>query len=294
MKILVFGASGFVGRHVADCLLQHHEVVGVSRTVSEKSKHVDTADLTNPGDVKRVIQAHKPEVIVNCAGLFARDQDVSLNKVFTANILDAAHEVGGVRRLVICSSAAVYGEVTDWKRPIMEDDPLRGTSDYALSKIDEEHVAHTKGKGYNIETVAARIFNAIGPDANTKLLAPNILRQVRDVRAGVNNEVHVSRLDAMRDFIDIADVVRAFELLTTEKLKHDTYNIGSGHTVTIGDFVEEMCEVIAPGKHPSIVESSEKPEPLLACRADTSRLFAEFRWQAKIPLQETIKEMNHA
>lgn len=294
MRILVFGVSGFVGSHVFDKLKDKHLVFGVARKNISDRENVLVADLTKIDQVEKVIKIAKPEVIITCAGLFGRDQDVNLNKVFTGNIFKAANKVGGVKRIVISSSAAVYGVVGGGNKPISETCLLSAKSDYAVSKVDEENVSRELGSLYNIEPVIARIFNPIGKGSNPKQLTPNLLKQVNEVGRGRLDTIEVARLDAKRDFIDISDVATAFEVLATKKLKHDTYNIGSGETTTIEELIKIILGVVAPNSEPKLIQTSDSPEPLFASRADTTRLSEEFGWRVARSLNQSIKEMNSA
>lgn len=294
MRILVFGASGFVGRHVLDRLAANHEVAGVVRKNDQNSPNLLVADLTIVSQVEAAIAEFKPEVIVNCAGLFAADQNVSLNKVFTGNIFEAAYQAGGVRRIVICSSASVYGVVGQSERATQEDDKLAATADYGVSKIEEEQTARQLGEQYGIQPIMARIFNSIGTGSNPKLLLPNLLRQVQDIKAGNSDTIEVSRLDALRDYVNVEDVAIAFEHLATGRPKFDTYNIGSGQPTSTRQLIETIIDLIDPSLQPKLIEKLDSPEPVSACKADTSRLKEDFGWQPTHSLKETIKEIASA
>lgn len=293
MRILVFGVSGFVGKHVYDRLQNAHEVYGVARRVEVGDTRTLIADLTDTNQVVSVLKKTKPQVVMNCAGLFTNDQDVSQNKVFTKNILDAASQARSVKRMIFCSSASVYGVINDPSVPVIESAQLNATSDYGISKIEEEETAKDLGSKYGIETVAARIFNPIGVGANPRLLVPSLLRQVEEISSGQRTKIEVSRLDAKRDFVDIQDVARAFEILATSHLKYHIFNIGSGKTTTIAELLDTILEEKFPNKNVGVAQMADQPELVVACKADISRLH-ELGWSPEISLDQSIKEMMNA
>jgi nucleoside-diphosphate-sugar epimerase len=120
MRILVFGASGFVGRNVVAVLGQDHDVFKAGQNEPIK------ADLTKPSTIEDVLNQTKPEVIINCAGVVDKTGDTELNAVFTKNILDSVIKTGlKPSRIIVCGSAAEYGQVSPDDLPIKETLPLK-------------------------------------------------------------------------------------------------------------------------------------------------------------------------
>ncbi|HLF81781.1 MAG TPA: NAD-dependent epimerase/dehydratase family protein, partial [Anaerolineales bacterium] len=148
----------------------------------------------------------------------------------TLRVLWAAHQAG-VQRVVVASSAAVYGEASV---PVEEESPKRPLSPYASSKLAMEQAAQLFTRAYGLPTVCLRYFNAYGPrqrpDSPYAAVIPAFIGAMLDGRPAI---IH-GEGDQSRDFVYIGDVVRA-NLLAAERPEATggVFNIGSGVSVTI-------------------------------------------------------------
>src|SRR5579871_530738 len=170
MKILLLGASGFIGSHVKSVLSQKHDVLG--GTPKPKSKRDLKVDLLDQKTIMAALEA-QPEVIINCAGVVENTARAKLNVEFTSNLLQAVDESGlKVRRIIISGSAAEYGPVADDKQAVPENAPLNANSVYGLSKLEESQLALRFRAEKNLPITIARIFNPIGIGMHRRLIIP--------------------------------------------------------------------------------------------------------------------------
>lgn len=290
MKILVFGADGFIGRNVCDELEKAHEIIRVVREVSLDAKAV-AADLLVPNDIKYVINKYRPEVVINCAGVVGGGADVEQNVQFTKNILEQASAVGGVKKVIISGSAGEYGKVDPKNIPVNEEVPLNADFGYGLSKVKEEQLALELGEEHGINVIVFRIFNPIGENMANKFLLTNLLQQINEFKSGRGSEVRLSRLDAKRDYISVRDIARAFKVIAEGKPRHHVYNVGSGSSITNGELLELIIQSSKLKSRPEIIETSELPEPLVAVQADIGRISGEFGWHPSDRIDNLIKEI---
>src|SRR4051794_18500042 len=180
MRVFITGINGFVGSRLARRLIEKGDRVSGSYFVAAPDMPgVDLflADLLDLEALKRAIAAANPDAIVNLAGLSSigsswKEEKMPgyfwVNFVGTENLLVAA----AGRKVVIASSADVYGEVPPEKQPISEDRPVSPRSPYALTKAASERLAFAYGN-----CVVARSFNLIGPGQATGFMLPDFAFQ---------------------------------------------------------------------------------------------------------------------
>lgn len=287
MKVLMEGSTGFIGHNVKERLEQDHEVVVVNRRESADGGYV--VDLSDSNAVQEVIERERPEAIVSCLGVVNTNEDLTQNEKLTRALLDAVlASTVEVDRIVISGSAGEYGLVDTL--PVSEDAPLRATSGYGISKIEEEETARRYADTHELPIVVARIFNPVGVDMKERFLIPSLLRQVRDYKAGATHEISISRLDAERDYIDVKDLADGFEKLTTGVPRHFAYNLGSGKATSNAELLRLILK-FENLENPKIVETSDVSEQMVASQADITRMREDFNWEPKRSLEETIGEI---
>lgn len=288
MKVLVIGATGFIGRAVVDAIQDGHEVHQASRSIGTgKNKH--TMDLRKPDTIRKVFQTVEPEVIVINSGIVPRTGDVQDNVLFTQNILDQVSVLTQLpKRIIVSGSAGEYGEVKPDELPVKENNPLRASSEYGISKKRETTIALEFGKRHGIQVIVGRIFNAVG---SNMILVQSLLGQLDEIYAGTRLALEVSRLDSKRDYINVKDIGSAFRCFIERNPMQSIYNIGSGRITSNQDLIDMLLKDLQISPIPKIIETEPNPELLLAIQADNSLLVKEFNWSPQYTIEETVKEI---
>lgn len=290
MKMLIFGADGFIGSHLV-VILKAHVVYTATRN-GQISDHSFNVDLSDRASVLAVMDKVHPDVIVNCAGIVANTDAANMNVVFSENILNAVHQSSGSNpKVIICGSAGTYGFVQPEDVPVSETTLQRAKHGYGLSKLNEEKRSLELGQKFGIPVIVARIFNPIGKGMHERFLIPQIIQQVRDCKNGFRKTLEVSRLDSKRDYIAVKDVAEALKKLAEDTPKDNIYNIGSGKATSNKDLIDAVIREIGLETIPDVVQTSDKPEQLVAIQADIRRISDEFEWHPKHPLTDVIKEI---
>lgn len=289
MRVLVIGSSGFIGRQVTEELSKNHKVYKTSRHPDEGEAF--EVDLMDKKSISEVLDKVQPEAIVNCAGVVENSDAATANIQFTKNLLDA---VLGTRlepkAIIICGSAAEYGEVKVADIPVRETVPLNAENKYGTSKKLESELALEYKKKYRLPVTIVRIFNPMGFGMHPKFLISGITRQVHEIEEGKRSKLEVSRLDSKRDYVDVTDVAEAVRMIIEGSPKRDIYNIGSGISTSNGEIIDLALKYSNLKSKPPISETFPEPEPVYAIQADISRIKDEFGWEPRHSIEDTVKK----
>src|SRR6185503_18766944 len=141
---------------------------------------------------------------------------------------------------IACSSEQ-YGLVLPHETPIKETNPLRPLSPYAVSKVAQDYLGYQYFQSYGIRAIRTRGFNHTGPRRGHVFVTSNFCRQVAAIEAGRQEPViRVGNLDAIRDFTDVRDMVRAYWLAVTKAKPGEVYNIATGQGIVIREMLDKI------------------------------------------------------
>lgn len=295
MRALVTGASGFVGRHLCDHLSSlDDDVVGTDRAPHDGSLALDILD---PERAASVLTDVKPDVVYHLAGWadvgasWTHPQEaLRANAEGTMNVL-AACRAAQVDRVLVVSSADVYGIVAEDDLPITEQHPLRPVSPYAASKAAADFLAVQAGCGYGQEVVRVRAFNHLGPGQGEGFVASAIASRIARNELDGGDEVPVGNLAARRDFTDVRDVVRAYRLLIELGTPGEVYNVCSGKAVAVQRLADRLLALAERPMRLVIDQDRYRPVDVPAVVGDSSRLRAATGWEPEIPLDRTLADL---
>ena len=295
MKALVTGARGFVGPHLTDHLLQHgDEVIAVDLSTGPDLRDTD-------GWIER-IAIDKPDVIYHLGGLSNVGESwktpvstFEINTIGTVSILEAAR-LAGTNRVVIISSADVYGTVTPDVLPLTEQHPVQPRSPYGASKQAAEAIAKQYYRGHGVETVIARPFNHLGPGQSPQFVAPAFAGQIAEAEqsdAGRNGvtELRHGDLSPHRDLTDVRDVVRAYRLLACNAEPGEVYNVCSGQTVSMQHLLDSLLALSEVRIEQILDDSLIRPVDLPVLRGSFAKLRSATGWEPEIHLDQTLTEV---
>jgi GDP-4-dehydro-6-deoxy-D-mannose reductase len=293
-RVLVTGATGFVGGHLARELAGHgFEVVGagMGEPDDELGRHLTAYldhDLTRTwpavGGLTHVV--HLAALSAVGPSFDAPQEYLTTNAAMVVNLGEQQLAAGVAPRTLVVSSGAVYDP--DQSLPIAEDGVLRLGSPYAVSKVLVENLA-----AYYVERgldwVVARPFNHIGPGQGGGFLLPDLYAGCRAALAG-DGVLEVGDLTTRRDYSDVRDVVRAYRLLLqVDAPGHRLYNVCSGRDAS-GEEILDVLRRQRFGDHLTVRLDPSRLRPTDARRVvgDSSRLAAETGWAPAIPLEASI------
>jgi GDP-4-dehydro-6-deoxy-D-mannose reductase len=290
VRFLVTGASGFIGRRLVRYLRRRGDDVAgtVFRAAREEPFDTYRTDLLDTATLAAAIEACDPEAVIHLAGLShvgSSWRNVAeyyrVNILGTRNVLDAA----GGRRVVIASSAEVYGLVPESRQPIRETEPLDPGNPYAMSKASAELLALDR------EGLIMRSFNLIGPGQSETFALPGFARQLAEIRRGGREPVlKVGNLEARRDFLHVDDALEAYRLVATAGEPGEAYNLGSGEAHSIREVLDLLLEVSGVAAHTEMDAERFRPVDIPLTCADTTKLRA-LGWRPGRSLEQALSEL---
>ncbi len=308
MKLLVTGAGGFVGGHLVELVRREapetsvHGVVlphGSLAWTSSKGARIHEADLDDPAAAAAVIEEVRPDAIVHLAGQSSVHQSwLDPGGTLRTNVLGIVHLLDAARRatlrpaVLVVGSAEEYGPVAETELPIRETAPLRPTSPYAVSKVAQGALALLYGPAGGMRVVLTRTFHHTGPGRGEGFAESSFARQIAEIEHGLRPPViEVGNLDAVRDFSDVRDVVRAYLLLVEKGEPGQAYNVCSGRGRRIRDVLDLLLERSSVKVDVRLDAARLRPSDVPAQVGDPSRLRAATAWEPRIPLEETLADL---
>ncbi len=245
-KVLVTGGAGFIGSHLVDALVDRGCRVNIldnlSTGKSANLKHLEgrvtllQGDIQDPGAVNEAMAGC--DVVFHQAAVVSVPQTVEeplesamVNDMGTLRILEAARQ-GGVRRVVLASSCAVYGD--DPRLPKYEGMRPECKSPYALQKLTGENYAHLYHELYGLETVCLRYFNVYGPRQDPGSPYSGVISIFMSGASVGRAPIIYGDGKQSRDFVFVKDVVTAnLQAAVAKGAAGHVFNVGTGDFVRI-------------------------------------------------------------
>ena len=210
----------------------------------------------------------------------------------TAAVLAAARQCGSDPRVLVTSSAEVYGAVTDPGRlPLHEGSPTAPLTPYAASKLAAEAVVAQAHLGHGQHVIIVRPFNHIGPGQTPNFAVPALARRIVDADRRGAATIPVGNLSARRDFTDVRDVVRAYRLLVESGQPGEIYNVCSGRDVSIREIADGLLELAGTTLEFEVDPTLVRPVEVPVLRGDPTRLVEATGWAPEVPLDRTLADV---
>ncbi len=305
-KVLVTGADGFIGSHLAEALVEREYDVrafvlynsfgswGWLDTIDPEVRDrldVFAGDVRDPYGIKTAMEGCN--AVLHLAALIAIPYSyhspatyVATNVNGTLNVVQAARELN-VEKVVHTSTSEVYG--TAQFVPITEDHPLQGQSPYSASKIGADQIAWSYYASFNTPVAIVRPFNTYGPRQSARAVIPTIITQI----ASGQRTIKLGALHPTRDFNYVDDTVRGFiAALESEQSVGEVINLGSGFEVSIGDLALLIAE--AMGVEIEIETDGERMRPekseVERLMASNEKAAALLGWRPEYGSREGLKQ----
>jgi UDP-glucose 4-epimerase len=295
----VTGGAGFIGSHVVDALLERGDEVAIAdhlhrsprpwvAAALQRGAQMHVVDVRDLPALRRAFEASRPEVVMHLAAqvdvrksIVDPAFDAQVNVAGTVAVLEAAHEVGA-RRVILASTAAVYGDPSDL--PTSEHAPIAPLSPYGTSKAAAEWYLGQYRRLHGLSTVALRMANVYGPRQDPHGEA-GVVSIFSGIAAAGGRATVFGDGGQTRDYVFIEDVVRAW-LAAADSDAAGALNVSTGTETSLLELTAalDLAYEVAPGR-PGEIERS--------C-LDPSSASAQLGWRASTPLADGLRSTREA
>ena len=281
MRILITGGAGFIGSHLVEHYHNNAEVVVLDNLRTGKTRNLHGlrhtfihGSITDKATVHSAM--HGIDVVFHLAAMISVPESmrkpaecVEINVLGLLNVLDAA-ATHGVKKVVLASSAAIYGD--NPSVPKTEDMLPEPMSPYAITKLDGEYYLDLYRRQHGLNTTALRFFNVFGPrqDPNSAYAAA-VPIFFQNALSGQNLTIFGDGSQT-RDFVHVKDIVAALDHAAFRSELHGVFNVGYGTSMT----VRELAEMIIrqTNSSSSIIHAPERPGDVKHSRASIDKLIS--------------------
>jgi GDP-4-dehydro-6-deoxy-D-mannose reductase len=306
-RVFITGAGGFVGGHLERHLLALYPDIEIHGTIlptlsiphQRERVFYHPVDLKVESAVRALITELRPDYIYHLAAqafvprsFEAPWETLENNILAQLNVILACLGCGLRPRMLVVSSAEIYGHIQPHEVPVKETADLRPTSPYSVSKIAQDMLAYQYYLSHRLPIMRARPFNHFGPGQHENFVAPAFGMQIARIETGLQEPIiHVGDLSAKRDFTDVRDIVRAYQMITERGTPGGVYNVASNKAYPIQVLLDTM---IAHSKVKiDVMVDAERLRPVTIpiLQGDCTHLHTETGWQPQISFEQSVADI---
>ena len=303
-RVLLLGASGFIGRHVRreyTATRPQDELVCVARAAPEDSESASLVrwralDLVADGRqaVVELVRDTRPSAIINCAGVIEGDVEtqVERNILLVGRLLDAVRGAAAGVRFVQVGSAAEYAATTD-QSAVDEESPAEPITVYGVAKLAASRLVLAAARNAGVDGVVLRLFNPVGAGMSRGSLPGHAAAAIREALDG-GTPVRLGPLDPYRDFIDVRDVSRAIVAASVApSIGYPVLNVGRGEAVQARSLVRELAGI---ARYTGPIEEADDPgsprsQAIRWQVASIDRTRDALGWHPRFTLHQALAEL---
>ncbi len=303
-KTLVTGCGGFVGSWLVPALRRAgHQVIGLERPGSAPADpefECLEVDLRDREATHEAFRRTRPAQVVHLAALAAPPEAAEkplealrVNYIAVDHVLSAVAAHAREARLLHVGTSDIYGRQAREAPPYREDAPIRPDDVYAATKAAGERRAELAFEREGLDVVRARPFNHTGPGRPAAYAEASFARQIALIERGADPPtLRVGNLEAIRDYSDVRDVVRAYVVLLEEGESGAVYNVCSGQGRRISELLE--CLLAHSSAAPVVVVDPERFRPTtpdrVAAVGDPARIRG-LGWRPRFEFAQTVADV---
>jgi GDP-4-dehydro-6-deoxy-D-mannose reductase len=311
-KILVTGATGFVGSHFCDYLIDNkisNKIFVTKRYhlskldnllhIKNKINFLD-CDITDPVSVNNLIKNIKPDIIFHFAAesfvspsWLHPNRYMSVNYNGTLNLLEAIKNFSIKTKILIPGSGEEYGELSKNEMPITVNTTLKPVNPYAVSKIAQDLISYVYHKSYNLNVYRCRTFNHEGPRREKVFGISWYAYQIARIERGLQPPIiKTGDTEDLRNFTHVKDICDAYWKCVLKCKKGELYLVGTESKKNIHTFKQSIKKLIKMSaiKNVKIVQVAEftRPTKVPFLLADVSKFEKVTKWKPKISFDEIL------
>lgn len=310
-RVLITGGDGSGGSYMIEHIVQNYPEVEIFCTyrggsnpknlekVQEKIRRV-WCRFDQQKDIQSILDSIRPNAIFH----FASDADVRKSfdnpeHVYRNNVMYCGMNFFGALRalkvknsnsnpiVVHCSTSEVYGKVLPEEVPVNENQPMRPSSPYGVSKAAQDMMARDYFQNCGLNIIITRMFTYVSP-RRKNIFSTAFAMQIARIEAGLQKELVHGNLDSVRVILDVRDAMEAYWMSAQKCEFGEAYNIGGKQVVSVGEFLE-FLKSKARCKIPSKVDTALlRPSDVTLQMPDTTKFENKTLWKPKFSFEETV------
>lgn len=288
VRLLVTGASGFVGRHFC-------RQYGGASLQDERG----AVDLRDAGRVQSALAATTPQGVLHLAAQSSVARSIkdpeptfAINFIGTFNLLQALKATGFQGIFLYVGSADVYGQTLEAELPIRESQVLRPGSPYAVSKVAAEALCYQWSQTENFRVIMARPFTHIGPGQDRRFAVSDFAHQIAEIRCGKRPPyLMTGDLNLVRDITNVRDTIRAYKMLLDNGKNGEIYNVCSGQGRALHSVVEELMILAGVQAELRTDVSRLRATEQRKVIGDLRKVNEQIGWFPQIPITTTLTDV---
>jgi NDP-hexose 4-ketoreductase len=301
-RVLLFGASGFLGSQVGAALDHDSRAGTVTRVGRPRAGQPGAGwishDLVAAGtdELAALIRRVRPDAVINCAGRLSGDivQLAEANVLVTARLIEAVSREAPAARLVVLGSAAEYGP-TPHGLPVGEDRAANPIAAYGVTRLASTQLVRLAVSEERLDAAVLRVFSPIGPGVPPESLIGRAAASMRTALRNGEDTIVLGPLGAYRDFVDVRDVATAITAAAlADQVKEPVLNVGGGRPVRCREAVHLLARIA--GFSGRVVETdppSVRSGSVDWSAADLSRIERSLGWTPGYDLRASVEASWH-
>jgi GDP-4-dehydro-6-deoxy-D-mannose reductase len=314
MRALITGGFGFVGRHLAQHLAKCGDDIAVTYLPSTSKGAPETTpfetplprtaqsialDVTDADAVSQLISLAQPDAVYHLAAItFVPDGErdfqgvLNTNLLGTKNLLDAIKQHSPQTKVLMVSSAEVYGDPWPGSLPYTEGSVLRPASNYGVSKAAADLLAFKYAHADGLDIVRVRPFPHVGPGQSDRFAISSFARQIAEIKLGRrDSKILVGNLEAKRDYSDVSDIVSGYRDALLNGKRGEAYNLCSGRSVAIGELLQRLIQVSEVQAEVEVDPDRVRPIDIPDLYGSYQKAQKDFGWRPRIELDGTLTSL---
>ncbi len=313
-KYMITGVGGFVARHFLEFLDAASENKGVKilgvdvvkpdfcqsdfKNIDVECQKLDL--LRQKDELKCAIAKFQPNYLIHLASFSSvgyswehPSESFYNNTNIFLNILEALRESGLKTRVLSVGSSEEYGPVSQQDFPLVEKNALVPSSPYAVARISQEMLSNVYVQGYGMDIVLTRSFNHLGRYQNDRFVIPSFVKQfVQALKDGdVACSLQTGDIDIVRDFVDVRDVVRAYDLLLKKGKAGEVYNVCTGREISLRDVIDNIATLTGLKYEATTSPNLLRPVDNRYIVGSHEKITADLNWEPVFSLSESLQDV---
>jgi GDP-4-dehydro-6-deoxy-D-mannose reductase len=310
-RYLITGFSGFVSRHFVEYLemLKHPvSVMGIDINPPDfrldRFSHVQCdfvkMDLLDRQGIEKIILQFHPNYILHLASFssvaFSWENPVisfQNNTNIFLNLLEAVHSVNSEIRILSIGSSEEYGDLAGSNATFHEDDGLNPISPYAVARVSQEMLSKVYTKGYGLNIVMTRSFNHIGPGQKESFVISSFAKRLVEMKksGATSPKLMTGDISVIRDFVDVRDVVRAYDGLFKKGRRGEIYNICRGIGNSLAEIIQQMASILEMKVFTEVDEKLIRPSDNKLIIGSNEKIRRDIGWAPEISMRRSLEDV---